>query len=191
MSQKTFRYTWHGKKYEWLSSVVLSRNPGINPQDPTYAVFASCFWNIDVTKQKLIVYGLGMRILEGIKDFPRDFDWIKKGIFASIKESGFLSGGIKSTRRNWDTFDKFWSHTRFNQALSRLRVDLYALADKEKAASAVSNENRYIEPSVPDVPDTDPAQEEEEKNEGLGTAKKLLIVGGAAVILMLIFKRKR
>ena len=188
MSKKTFRYTWHGKKYEWTDETVISRDHVW--QGDKY-VAASCFWNIDVNKQKAIVYGLGMRILEGIKDFPRDFDWIKKGIFASIQESGFLSGGIKSTRRNWETFDKFWSHTRFDRALSRLRVDLYALADKEKAASAVSNENRYIPPSTPDVPDTDPAQKDEEEDEGLGTAQKLLIVGGAAAILMLIFKRKK
>lgn len=183
---KKFRYTFKSKTYQWTDENVIIRDRVW--QGDTY-VAAACFWNIDVNKQKSIVYGLGMRIVENIKDFPRDFDTLKEAVFSSVKESGFLEGGLKSTRRKWDTCEKFFSHTRFTRALNRLRVDLYALADHEKAASAVSNETRYIEPKTPDVPDTVSTGEQDQ--DGLGNAGKIFLLGVAAAILIVLFKKKR
>lgn len=186
---KTFRYTYKSKTYEWKDYIVIRRDKVWQGES---TVAAACFWNIDVNKQKAIVYGLGMMIVETIKEFPRDFDTLKAAVFEAVKESGFLKGGLKSTRRKWETADKFWSHTRFDRALKRLREDLYYLADHEKAASGVSNETRYIEPEIPDVPDTDSDTEvDEEDNGGLGTPAKLLILGVTAVVLILIFKKKK
>lgn len=190
MANKTFRYTYRSTTYTWKDYIVIRRDK-VWAGDTTIA--AKCFWNIDVNKQKAIVYGLGMSILETIKVFPRDFETLKEAIFDCIKESGFLSKGIKSTRKKWDTCKKFYDHTRFNRALRRLQTDCYALADKEKASAGVSNENKYIPPSTPDVPDTDSAAQQNgtAQETNLNTAKKMLIILIAASSLMLLFKKKK